>query len=409
MMRKSLIPAALAAVVLILFSGCERKPDSAKPFAAKPLYHIGIVTGSDASTADDAAGAARLVKEYGDVKNGGMIQYETYPENWAKDRESTVALIAGFADDPLMKAVVVSRAIPGTSEAFSRIRQKRSDVLLFAGGSMEAPLAIESEADLAVNPDFIAGGYAIAWTAKQLGAQRLVRVSFPRWGDVENEIRLVAVLKQASADLGLDFALETSPDTASFSSADGIRKFVADKTAGWIEKYGPVTAFSCADAVASVPLAQALLPGGGIFLGNDRSSSLLGYPEVFGLDSSKDGGDFPGAMKKLEAAVVKAGGSGRFSARTYPEGFGWTAALGELARRVVDGKAKKDEIRDFSDCLGKYAPGVAWRVSYYVDPVTGVRAKNHILVDEDAYVFGKGPLGSSRIEVPNKYSLIAGK
>lgn len=87
-------------------------------------YHIGICTETVSQAEDDLRGAEQAVKEYGDVAQGGMIQHLTYPDNFMQEMETVISQIAGLADDPLMKAIVVNNAIPGTTEAFRRVKEK---------------------------------------------------------------------------------------------------------------------------------------------------------------------------------------------------------------------------------------------------------------------------------------------
>ena len=96
-------------------------------------FHIGIVTGTVSQSEDDLRGAEALIAEYGSVDEGGMIQHLTYPDNFMEEQETTISVIAGLADDPLMKAVIVNQAVPGTTEAFRRIKERRPDIICIAG------------------------------------------------------------------------------------------------------------------------------------------------------------------------------------------------------------------------------------------------------------------------------------
>ncbi|GAB1456056.1 hypothetical protein MASR2M48_13630 [Spirochaetota bacterium] len=170
----------LAAVVLL--AGCQKaeKAADAPADSAKAAYHIGIVTGTVSQSEDDLRGAEELIKRYGKVADGGMIQHITYPDNFMDQQETTISQIVALADDPLMKAIVMNQAVPGAAEGFKRVREKRADILLFAGEPHEDPLVIEAAADLALNSDFISRGYTIIWAAKELGAKTFVHISFPR-------------------------------------------------------------------------------------------------------------------------------------------------------------------------------------------------------------------------------------
>ena len=54
-------------------------------------------------------------------------------------------------------------------------------------------------------------------------------------------------------------------------------------------------------------------------------------------------------------------------------------------------------------CLAEFTPGAKWNGANYIDQNTGVRAKNHMLIYMDTYVFGKGYLPTTAQEVPEKY------
>ena len=144
------------------------------PALGAAKFHIGVVTGTVSQSEDDLRGAERLIKEYGDVAKGGMIKHLTYPDNFMSEMETTISQIVGLADDPLMKVIVVNQAIPGTTEAFRRVKEKRKDILCFAGEPHEDPGVIESAADLAINADNIARGYLIIAAAKKMGANAFV-------------------------------------------------------------------------------------------------------------------------------------------------------------------------------------------------------------------------------------------
>jgi hypothetical protein len=387
---------ALALVTLALFLA------AGSAFAAAK-YHIGIVTGTVSQSEDDLRGAEQLIKEHGAVKDGGMIQHLTYPDDFMSQQETFISSVVSLADDPLMKAIIVNQAIPGTTEAFKRVRAKRPDILLLAGEPHEDPLVIQSGADLAASADFVSRGYTIIWAAKQLGAKTFVHISFPRHMSYESLGRRRAIMEQACKDLGLKFVFETAPDPTSDVGQAGAQQFILEKTPQWIQKYGKDSAFFCTNDAHTEPLLKQLLAYGGIFVEADLPSPLMGYPGALGIDLSAEAGNFPAILKKVEAAVLAKGGKGRFGTWAFSYGFTVSAGLGEFAIRVIDGKAKKDSLQDLFSAYAKYTPGAKWNGAYYVDMGTGVRAKNQILVYMDTYIFGKGFLPTTKQKVPEKY------
>jgi len=372
----------------------------------KAKFHIGVVTGTVSQSEDDLRGAEQLIKEYGNVKDGGMIQHITYPDDFMSQQETFISNVVALADDPLMKAIIINQAVPGTAEAFKRVRAKRPDILLFAGEPHEDPLVIQQAADLAVSNDFVSRGYTIIWAAKQLGAKNFVHISFPRHMSYETLGRRRAIMEQACKDLGMNFYFETAPDPTSDVGVAGAQQFILEKVPQWVQKYGKETAFFCTNDAHTEPLLKQLLTYGGIFVEADLPSPLMGYPGALGLDLSKEAGDFPAILKKVEQAVIAKGGAGRFGTWAFSFGFTTTAGLGEFAKRVIEGTAKKDSMQDLFAALEKYTPGAKWNGSYYTDIATGVRAKNQILIYMDTYIFGKGFLPTTQVKIPEKYYTI---
>ena len=374
--------------------------------AKAAVIHIGVVTGTVSQSEDDLRGAERLIKEYGDVASGGMIQHVTYPDNFMTEMETTISQIVGLADDPDMKAIVVNQAIPGTTEAFRRVREKRPDILLLAGEPHEDPLVIESAADLAINNDFVARGYLIIDTAQKLGVNTFVHISFPRHMSYETLARRRAIFEQACIDKGMKFVFETAPDPTSDVGVAGAQQFILEKVPAWVEKYGKNTAFFCTNDAHTEPLLKQLLTYGGYFIEADLPSPLMGYPGALGIDLSAEQGDFPAILAKVEASVKAKGGAGRFGTWAYSYGYTTTAGLGEHALRVVRGESTLLSMADLMKAYNKYTPGAEWNGSFYTDASTGVRADNHILIYQDTYIMGKGYMHTPEVEVPEKYFLV---
>ncbi len=400
-MKKTLtLFAALLLVAGALFAQGNKE---AAPAANGPAFHVGIVTGTVSQSEDDLRGAERLIEEYGSVANGGIIQHVTYPDNFMDEAETTISVIAGLADDPLMKAVIVNQAVPGTTEAFRRIKEKRSDVICIAGEAHEDPGVIQSTADLAVNNDFVARGYLIINTAHELGCDTFVHVSFPRHMSYETMSRRVAIMRATCEELGMKFVLETAPDPTSDVGVAGAQQYILEKLPAWIEKYGKNSAFFCTNDAHTEPLLKQLLTYGGYFIEADLPSPLMGYPGALGIDLSAEAGDFPAILKKVESAVHDKGGDGRFGTWAFSYGYTTTAGLGQHAINVLNGESELLKLSDLMKAYGKFTPGAKWNGSFYTDVATGVRAKNHVLIYQDTYIMGKGFMGTPEITVPEKY------
>lgn len=396
----------VSALVFLLTSGCskeEAEKQTAHEEQTKAAYHIGIVTGTVSQSEDDLRGAEKLIELYGAAKSGGMITHITFPDDFMSQQETTISQIVALADDPLMKAIIVNQGVPGTAEAFKRVREKNPDILLLVGEAHEDPLVIQQAADMAINNDFITRGYTIPWAAKELGAKNFVHISFPRHMSYETLGLRRQIMEEACKNLGLQFIFETAPDPTSDVGVAGAQQFILEKVPQWIEKYGKDTAFFCTNDAHTEPLLKQLFAYGGIFVEADLPSPLMGYPGALGIDLSKEAKDFAKIVKKVEAEVVTRGGAGRFGTWAFSYGFTVSVGLGEYARRVIDGEAKKGSLADLSKALGAFTPGAKWKSAFYIDANTGVRAKNQALVFMDTYIFGKGFLPTTLQEVPTKY------
>ena len=370
---------------------------------AAPKFHIGIATLTVSQAEDTLRGAERMLKEYGDVAKGGMIKHVTMPDNFMSEMETTISQIVSFADDPLMKVVVVDDAIPGTTEAFRRIKEKRKDILCFAGEPQEDPGVITTAADFAIGVDNIARGYLIIHTAKKLGAKTFVHISFPRHMSYELLSRRRSIMEAACKDLGLKFAFETAPDPTSDVGVAGAQQFILEKVPAWVQKYGKATAFFCTNDAQTEPLLKQVAAQGALFVEPDLPSPLMGYPGAFGIDLSKEKGNWPAILKKVESAVVKAGGKGRMGTWAYSFGFANSAALAEFGKRIVEKKTKLGDFKTLMECFAKYTPGARWNGGYYTDLSTGTKRKNHVLIYQDTYILGRGYLDMTKVQVPEKY------
>lgn len=397
----------VAALLSFFVAGCNKKAETQSGQTASrgktASYHIGVVTGTVSQSEDDLRGAEKLIEIYGSAKSGGMIQHITYPDDFMSQQETTITQIVALADDPLMKAIIVNQAIPGTAEAFKRVREKRSDILLFAGQPHEDPLVIQAASDMAISNDFISRGYTIIWAARELGAKTFVHISFPRHMSYETLGLRRQIMEASCNDLGVKFVFETAPDPTSDVGVAGAQQFILEKVPQWVEKYGKETAFFCTNDAHTEPLLKQLLQYGGIFVEAALPSPLMGYPGALGIDLTEQAGDFAAILTKVEQAVIDKGGAGRFGTWAYSYGFTASAGLGEYARRIIDGEAEKGNLADLSKALGTFTPNARWKSAYYTDASTGVRAKNQALVFMDTYILGKGFLSTTEQEVPQKY------
>ena len=373
--------------------------------AETPTYHIGIVTGTVSQSEDDRRGAEAFQAMYGE----DMVTLATYPDNFTEELETTIQTIVNLSDDPDMKAIIVNQAVPGTTEAFRQIKERRPDILCIAGESHEDLPEIGSAADLVCNNDFVARGYLIVRTAHELGCDTFVHISFPRHMAYETMSRRAAIMQAACEEFGMTFPQETAPDPTSDVGIAGAQAYILEQVPVWVEKYGENAAYFCTNDAHTEPLLKQLFEYGGYFIEADLPSPLMGYPGALGLDLTAEAGDFEAILAKVEEAVVAAGGADRFGTWAYSYGYTTSAGLAQHAMNVLNGESDLEDIDDIAKAYEVFSPGAEWNGSSYTNATTGVKSDNTFLVYQDTYIMGDPGhyMGSTQVEVPEKYFTIA--
>ena len=363
--------------------------------------HIGIVTGSVSQSEDDRRGAEAFQAMYGE----DMVKLAIYPDNFTEELETTIQTIVNLSDDPDMKAIIVNQGVPGTTEAFRQIKERRPDIICIAGESHEDLPEIGSAADLVCNNDFVARGYLIIRTAHELGCDPCGHISVPRHLAYETMSRRVAIMKAACEEFGMEFVLETAPDPTSDVGVAGAQAYILEKVPEWVEKYGEKAAYFCTNDAHTEPLLKQLLEYGGYFIEADLPSPLMGYPGALGLDLTEEAGDFDKILKKVESAIVEKGGAGRFGTWAYSYGYTVSAGLAQHALNVINGESELCDIDDIAKAYQVFSPNAEWNGSNYTNADTGVKLDNVFLVYQDTYIMGDPGwfMGSTEVEVPEKY------
>ena len=392
---KKVVSLLLALIMAFSLVACGEKKDNTVP------YKIGIVTGSVSQSEDDRRGAEAFQKEYGE----DMVQLAIYPDNFTEETETTIQSIVNLSADPLMKAIIVNQAVPGTTEAFRKIKETRPDIICIAGEAHEDLPEISSAADLVTNNDFVSRGYLIIRTAHELGCDTFVHISFPRHMSYETMSRRVAIMKAACEEFGMKFVLETAPDPTSDVGVSGAQAYILEQVPAWVEKYGQKAAYFCTNDAHTEPLLKRLLECGGYFIEADLPSPLMGYPGALGIDLTEEAGDFEKILTKVESAIVEKGGADHFGTWAYSYGYTVSAGLAQHALNVINGESELADIDDIAKAYQVFSPNAEWNGSNYTNADTGVKLDNVFLVYQDTYIMGDPGwfMGSTEVEVPEKY------
>ena len=406
---KKVVSLLLALIMAFSLVACGDKKNNDEPNNNDNTdtvpYKIGIVTGSVSQSEDDRRGAEAFQKEYGE----DMVQLAIYPDNFTEETETTIQSIVNLSADPLMKAIIVNQAVPGTTEAFRKIKETRPDIICIAGESHEDLPEIGSAADLVTNNDFVSRGYLIIRTAHELGCDTFVHISFPRHMSYETMSRRVAIMQAACEEFGMKFVLETAPDPTSDVGVSGAQAYILEQVPAWVEKYGQNAAYFCTNDAHTEPLLKRLLECGGYFIEADLPSPLMGYPGALGLDLTEEAGDFEKILTKVESAIVEKGGADHFGTWAYSYGYTLSAGLALHAKNVLDGKSELKDMDDVAAALQVYSPKAAWNGASYTNATTGAKSENVFLIYQDTYIMGDPGhfMGNATVEIPEKYFTIS--
>ena len=400
---KKVVSLLLALIMALSLVACGEKKGETDDNTVP--YKIGIVTGSVSQSEDDRRGAEAFQKEYGE----DMVQLAIYPDNFTEETETTIQSIVNLSADPLMKAIIVNQSVPGTTEAFRKIKETRPDIICIAGEAHEDLPEIGSAADLVTNNDFVSRGYLIIRTAHELGCDTFVHISFPRHMSYETMSRRVAIMKAACEEFGMKFVLETAPDPTSDVGVSGAQAYILEQVPAWVEKYGQKAAYFCTNDAHTEPLLKRLLECGGYFIEADLPSPLMGYPGALGIDLTEEAGDFEKILTKVESAIVEKGGADHFGTWAYSYGYTLSAGLALHAKNVLDGKSELKDMDDVAAALQVYSPKAAWNGASYTNATTDAKSENVFLIYQDTYIMGDPGhfMGNATVEIPEKYFTIS--
>ena len=400
---KKVVSLLLALIMALSLVACGEKKGETDDNTVP--YKIGIVTGSVSQSEDDRRGAEAFQKEYGE----DMVQLAIYPDNFTEETETTIQSIVNLSADPLMKAIIVNQSVPGTTEAFRKIKETRPDIICIAGEAHEDLPEIGSAADLVTNNDFVSRGYLIIRTAHELGCDTFVHISFPRHMSYETMSRRVAIMKAACEEFGMKFVMETAPDPTSDVGVSGAQAYILEQVPAWVEKYGQKAAYFCTNDAHTEPLLKRLLECGGYFIEADLPSPLMGYPGALGIDLTEEAGDFEKILTKVESAIVEKGGADHFGTWAYSYGYTLSAGLALHAKNVLDGKSELKDMDDVAAALQVYSPKAAWNGASYTNATTGAKSENVFLIYQDTYIMGDPGhfMGNADVEIPEKYFTVS--
>ena len=318
-------------------------------------YKIGIVTGSVSQSEDDRRGAEAFQKEYG----VDMVQLAIYPDNFTEETETTIQSIVNLSADPLMKAIIVNQAVPGTTEAFRKIKETRPDIICIAGEAHEDLPEISSAADLVTNNDFVSRGYLIIRTAHELGCDTFVHISFPRHLAMETIAARKALLEENAAALGIQYVEATAPDPTGDAGVAGAQQFILEDVPLKLKEFeGKKVAFFTTNCGMQEPLQAAILDQPNAYYPQPCCPSPYhAFPASLGLEIQA-GGDDTEALKAIAAVLKEHNALGRYSTWPSPVNMSIIDVSVEYAKKWIAGEiTSKNDGAAIAAMFEEKAPG----------------------------------------------------
>jgi len=378
----------------------EPEPAPPAPFAGK----IVIISNSsaDISGTEQYYAAAQAAQEYGADK----ITHLTWPENYMREQEEMVNILAGVAEDPSVKALIINQAVFGALAALAKLRETRDDIFVVYCLPQEDPVEIAQLADLILDADTVAMGSAMVEQAYKMGAKTFVHYSFPRQMLMPVLAARRDEIALKCAQLGLEFLDGRAPDPMSDVDAAAAAEWPQEDITQKIAEYGKDIAFFATECGQQAPLIMAVAQSGAIFPQPCHPSPYHGFPVALGL-IAEDATPYVDSWFELyktdinaqiRKALDKEGALGRFSNWPVPIGMLCTWAGVEYALKRLNGEASPDSVDQalLEQCLADYA-GVACTVRPYVEGVTyynsidpaakGTTYPNFLLVREDYLIY----------------------
>jgi hypothetical protein len=389
--------AGLIALALGFASCSGQKAD-----AAAAATQVIAITPPESSAPLQYRGAEAFVRDYAASKGVAAIHAVLPDAKKTRDPRAVAAFIAARGRDARVAAILVAPAPEGTAEGFRRAKEARPGILCVASGSSEEALVIESAADLVVDLDRVYRAYIAAWSARKMGASALV-AAYSRDGEEDPAfLRERAIMEAASAKLGLKYAARVPPKGVDAEA------FVRAGTGSWLRDFGPRAALYCSEPALVAPILAGAVAGGGIVAEAGGEATRASYASALGVELAEAKGDPLKERRLLEKAAAALGLRGRLG--LWDSGYGESSmrGLGEFAMRVSSGAARKDDLKGLLAALDARSGGAAWLADYDVDPETGVKSANHLLIRQDVYVLGVGYLQSALQAMPLDYLTLDG-
>lgn len=352
-----------------------------QPAAEAAKYKIGIMTGTTSQGEEEYRSAEAMKAKYGD-----MIVTMTYPDDFMKEQETTIANVMAMAADPDVKAIVICQAVPGVSAAIDKVKETREDILFIAGVPGEDPAMIASKADLIFQADELGMGTAIIEQAEKMGAKTFVHYSFPRHMSYQLLAMRRDLFKQTCEAKGIKFVDATAPDPTGDAGVPGAQQFILEDVPRKVAEFGKETAFFSTNCSMQEPLIKSVMMEKALFPQQCCPSPYHGYPGALGLEIPEDKkGDVAYIIEQITAKVKEAGMEGRMSTWPVPVNMMFVEGGVEYAKAYLEGQTEgKQDIKKVEEIFNAIAGA---KMSIKTFDEEGVKLDNFYMILSDYITF----------------------
>jgi len=327
---KKLLSILLSAVMMVTFlTGCTQ---SGEEKASKDEYHIAIVTPTLSASEDEYRAGEEMAKKYPEI-----VKHLTLPENFEEEIETCISTIVSSADDPLMKAVIVSSGQSGLIPAFQQIKEKNPDILTISAPIFDEPEMMSKYIDLNLDTNWLERGKTIVEKANKMGAKTFVHYSFPTHLSKPLISARKDKMKETCEKLGMKFVEVVTPDPQTGDSVEAMQQFLQEDIPRQIEKYGKDTNIFGSNCPMYDVIIKEALSLKYIVAEQCCPTPTQAYPTVLGLEiSEEDQSDFDKINDMIREKVDAAGMKGRLSGWPIPVTVYMPQFAVEVAKEVIE-------------------------------------------------------------------------
>ncbi|MGI6090808.1 MAG: DUF3798 domain-containing protein [Saccharofermentanales bacterium] len=351
-------------------------------------YKIGIVTGTVSQGEEEFQEAMAQIAKYGADK----IVHTTYPDNFSTETETTISQFVNLASDPLVKAIVVGQAVPGTAASIDKVRETNPDMMFICGVVAEDPGVMSEKSDICTLVDEISMGKTIPTEAKRMGAKTLIHYSFPRHLGYATIANRLNIMKDTCKELGIELVEVNAPDPTGDQGVSGAQQFIIEDVPRQIAQYGKDTAFFSTNCAMQEPLIRSVYEQGAILPQQCCPSPYHGYPAALSIEVEGHEGDVQYMLDSISAKLKENGQDKRMSTWGVPINMLMIDAGVTFAMKWLDGKVERDDLEAYKATVNEVAAARnvgELQISNYVDPEKG-ELKNFFMLLAPFYDFSAG-------------------